>query len=214
MSDQNRFFFVGGSTKAEVQTSDRFEVEMGPFSVALELDRVIVPNVFADESVGDLRVEVRPFRQESTGKFSAEHARGETVTSFEGFRGTKIEVGDSVFLTGVNLGLARIIRAGCQGKALPEGSEASLLSMSERKLLLRRLVDREEMHCRACGGRCDGPCEEGDEQFEYESASTSTSDCDRCGHSKERHAWNDPTTIATWCMELGCECGDFVSKES
>jgi hypothetical protein len=24
----------------------------------------------------------------------------------------------------------------------------------------------EEMHCDTCGGRCDGPCEEGDEQFE------------------------------------------------
>ncbi len=27
-------------------------------------------------------------------------------------------------------------------------------------------IGRESMHCNACGGPCDGPCEEGDEQFE------------------------------------------------
>ncbi len=27
---------------------------------------------------------------------------------------------------------------------------------------------RESMHCNACGGKCDGPCEEGDEQLENE----------------------------------------------
>lgn len=34
----------------------------------------------------------------------------------------------------------------------------------------RRIMERAAFHCTTCGGRCDGPCEEGDEQFEQSRA--------------------------------------------
>jgi hypothetical protein len=104
----DRTYIVGGCSR-EVETGGRFSVEMGPYSMAALFDKVIVPNPCADEA-SDLRVEIV---SKASRKFSFEQTREEGVTSFEKLRGSKIAIGETVVLTGVNTGTRKIFRAAC-----------------------------------------------------------------------------------------------------
>lgn len=65
-----------------------------------------------------------------------------------------------------------------------------------------RPVERTTMHCLTCGCPCDGPCEEGDEQFRQESQPRPVERCSRPEATRYKAAleqlFADAREVLTW----------------